>query len=228
MPDPGIAYRNRLLLAATACGGLGVAAFAVDLPVAEWAARRPLPHALARLLYLLEIFGHGLGVTALFLALPALDPSLRPWPSASSGSRRDILRMAMATAAGGLVVNLIKLLVERVRPHAADLPALASALDTFGTTALATAASGTAETTGFPSGHAALAAGFASALGWKYPHGRAVFAAFAALVAAQRVVSSDHFPSDVCIGLAVGLAAAAIVLGTDSPLPARMAVHRHN
>ena len=69
----------------------------------------------------------------------------------------------------------------------------------------------------FPSGHAAVAAGLATALAWKYPHGRWIFGALAACAAFQRVESSAHFPSDVAWGAAIGVAAAAVCLATVQP-----------
>jgi undecaprenyl-diphosphatase len=65
----------------------------------------------------------------------------------------------------------------------------------------------------FPSGHAAVAAGFAAAMGWKYPHARPFFAILAVCAAAQRVVTSAHYPSDVAFGAAIGLLGAAACLG---------------
>jgi len=61
------------------------------------------------------------------------------------------------------------------------------------------------------------AAGLATALCWKYPHGIPVFALLAALAAAQRVVSSAHYPSDTAFGAAVGVAVAAACLACSRP-----------
>jgi undecaprenyl-diphosphatase len=72
----------------------------------------------------------------------------------------------------------------------------------------------------FPSGHAAVAAGLATALAWKYPHGAATFALLAAAAAAQRVVSSAHYPSDIAFGAAIGVAVAAVCLGGSRPTKA--------
>ena len=69
----------------------------------------------------------------------------------------------------------------------------------------------------FPSGHAATAAGLAAALSWKYPHGTWLFFLLAASAAAQRVASSAHYPSDVFMGAALGLASAAVILGQHRP-----------
>jgi membrane-associated phospholipid phosphatase len=120
--------------------------------------------------------------------------------------------MVAAAYAGGLVANLIKATVIRVRPRAADLANLPGVLHTFGAAALALPEPGSSDLASFPSGHAATAAGFAAALCWRYPQGAWFFALLAALAAAQRVVVSAHYPSDVACGAAVGLAAAAACL----------------
>ena len=87
-----------------------------------------------------------------------------------------------------------------------------SALGTFGETALAVPNRHLSDIMSFPSGHSAVAAGLAATLCWRYPHGLPVFATFAVLAATQRVVTSQHYPSDVAIGAAFGLLGAASVL----------------
>jgi membrane-associated phospholipid phosphatase len=207
-------YRSRLLLGGLLCLAVGGLALVVDLPVAGWFAAQPLPRALVKLLDLSEIFGSAVGVAMLMAAVTALDPSLRrPW-------FHDLIRMSAACVSGGLLVDLGKLLVNRVRPHAVDWGRLSSALDTFGTAAAADPAVAMAVWTwrkpaafmSFPSGHAAVAAGFAAALGWKYPAGRWVFFIFAVLAAVQRLSSSSHYPSDVAVGGGLALIAAALWL----------------
>ena len=56
----------------------------------------------------------------------------------------------------------------------------------------------------FPSGHALHAVSFALLLGQQYPGWAPALWAFAALVAASRVVLGVHYPSDVLAGAAVG------------------------
>jgi membrane-associated phospholipid phosphatase len=132
----------------------------------------------------------------------------------------DLFRLVAAAYAGGLVVDVIKAVVDRVRPRAADLHGTASALATFGEQAAAwareQAVTSASDLNSFPSGHSATAAGLAAALSWKYPRGAWAFAALAVCGASQRVVSLAHYPSDACLGLAIGLAAAALLLG-DRP-----------
>lgn len=218
-PRPGgLPYRARLLLLAATCAAAGCLAFAIDLPVAAWCKQQPspVPGDLLRLLNFSEAFAHGLGVAALFAILLVVDRSLTfPWPGRKRGARNDFLILVAATATGGLTVDLIKLLVERVRPRAADLGGVTSAFGTFGLSTLAAVDPHPADIMSFPSGHAAVAAGFAAALGWRYRHATPAFAVLAGLAALQRVATSAHYPSDVAFGAAVGLLGAACVLGRD-------------
>lgn len=217
-------FRIRLLIAAAlaAAGGL---LFWVDLPVAVWFRTHRLPGDLARLVDLSEVFAHGLGAAVLLGVAVALDRPLRQ----AATARGEVLRLVAAAYAGGLVVDVIKAVVTRVRPRAADLTAVASAFGTFGTAAAngEIAAAGltgkSVDLMSFPSGHAATAAGLATALCWRYPHGVPVFAALAVAAAAQRVVCSAHYPSDTAFGAALGVAAAALCLGRSRPASASRA-----
>ncbi|MFM1904755.1 MAG: Undecaprenyl-diphosphatase BcrC [Planctomycetota bacterium] len=209
---------------AVGLAALGLVAFAVDLPVASWFRQHSLPGDLARLVDFSEVFAHGLGAAVVLGVTVSLDPLLRQIGQLKA-ARRDVIRLCLAAYAGGLVVDVIKALVVRVRPRACDFATLDSAFDTFGVAAATMVAGSPAEgglrksveLMSFPSGHAAVAAGLATALAWKYPHGRWVFVGIAACAAFQRVASSAHFPSDVAWGAAIGVAAAACCLGTASP-----------
>lgn len=222
-------YRTWLLVVAAGCAVAGMLAFPIDITVARWCKQRPspLPGDLLKFLNLAEAFAHGLGVTALIATLLASDPALAlPLPGRPKGPRWNLLRLVGAAAVGGLVVDLVKVCVERVRPNSADLGGIESALGTFGKTALAGPLEHAAQLMSFPSGHAAAAAGLAAALGWKYPRGRAAFAALAVLAATQRVVTSAHYPSDVCFGAAIGVATAAALVGGRPPWPQSVAESR--
>ncbi|MFI1761307.1 bifunctional phosphatase PAP2/diacylglycerol kinase family protein [Streptomyces sp. NPDC020800] len=63
-------------------------------------------------------------------------------------------------------------------------------------------------TTSFPSGHAASAAAFATGVALESPAWGAVVAPVAFSVAASRVYTGVHFPSDVLVGAALGAGAA--------------------
>jgi len=209
--------RQRLLAAAIALACLGGLAFSVDLDVARWCKAGHVPKELMRFLNFSEACGHGMGVATILLAAAVLDPSLSGRRArARVGSlpiSSDFLRMVAATFAGGIMANVIKFTpLDRVRPRAADLSTVASAFSTFGNS-LATAIASHSDINSFPSGHSATAAGLAAALSWKYPRGTWFFFLLAASAGAQRIATSAHYPSDVFMGAALGLACAAAMLG---------------
>lgn len=233
-----------LLCLAVVCALLGAVALTTnlpvsDLPVARWCRTKPLPKELMRLLDFSEIFAHGVGVASVLAALLVIDPTLRPRlrtqqplgtaavPAASWLSRcmsGDFVRLLAAIVTGGLLVDILKVSIVRIRPRAIDLDAVASAWATFGAEALATAPGARgADLMSLPSGHSAMAAGLAAGLTWKYPHAWPAFATFASLAVAQRLFSSAHYPSDAAFGAALGLVGAAIWLRSrptaDSALP---------
>lgn len=212
-----VPFRFRLAALAVGLACLGGLALAIDLPVAQWCRTQRLPREPLRLVNFAEVFAHGTGAAALLVVALVLDPRLR-LPRlgrrlADDPQARDFIRMIGGTFSGGIAVDLIKASVERVRPRAADLTSLASALGTFGDAALAGPSGSHADVASFPSGHAAVAAGFAATLAWRYPRGWALFTVIAALAAVQRIVSSAHYPSDVACGAALGLLGAALWLG---------------
>ncbi|WP_246101529.1 phosphatase PAP2 family protein [Streptomyces cyaneus] len=69
------------------------------------------------------------------------------------------------------------------------------------------------DSSSFPSGHTAAAFAFAGAVAPVWPAAGAACGVSAVLVAAERVHSGAHFPSDVAAGGVIGLAAAALIRG---------------
>ncbi|GGX31598.1 phosphatase PAP2 family protein [Streptomyces lomondensis] len=67
------------------------------------------------------------------------------------------------------------------------------------------------DSSSFPSGHTAAGVAFSAAVAAVWPWAGAVCAVPAVMVAAERVHTGAHYPSDVAVGAAVGLAAAALV-----------------
>jgi membrane-associated phospholipid phosphatase len=63
----------------------------------------------------------------------------------------------------------------------------------------------------FPSGHTAAAAGFTAATARRWPAAGAMCAVAAAAVAAERVHSGAHYPSDAAAGAVIGLACARLL-----------------
>jgi len=167
-----------------------ILAMSIDIPVAS-VFKNGLPrslHSFGELLEIHETFGHGYGAALILIAVAALDPlrwKCLPWLiSGSLGS--------------GMMANLLKLTIHRFRPRDFDL-ANATVWDTF--RSKGTDFKGMQS---MPSAHTATAVGLAIMLSTIYPRGRWYFAVLAILVGLQRVVTSAHFPSDVCAGAAVG------------------------
>ena len=203
----------------------GLMALAIDLPVALWCETGSLPKEVMRYLTFTEVFGHGTGVAVIMLGVFCLDRSLRfpllTWPALRwptfqpTRARRHAARMLGGLCAGPLVVLLLKQLVDRVRPRAADLALANSPFDTFGSALLTAGPHSSSDLHSFPSGHSATAAALASVLIWKYPQARWFFVVLATSACLQRLASSAHYPSDACLGAALGVLGATVVLGRE-------------
>ncbi len=117
-------------------------------------------------------------------------------------------RVAALAFGGGLLADMLKMLVARTRPRDFDLAG--SIVDTFGPLfPLGKLASGEQ---GFPSAHMATAFGLTAGLIWLYPRGRWLFPLFAILAGLQRLSSEAHFLSDVVWGAAAGCISAGLFL----------------
>jgi membrane-associated phospholipid phosphatase len=182
---------------------LAAAALLVDLPLSRICRHGDLPGDLVRLVNLSEVFAHGAGVATILLTAWALDPM----------RRRPLAVVAASAYGAGLLANVLKLLVARSRPNAfGDGRAV---LDTF--QAWLPLVPGrlmvpwSHGVQGFPSAHAATAAGLAIGLWALYPRGRWLFLAFAGLASFQRVAAGAHFLSDVLAGAALGCLVSAVI-----------------
>ncbi|MGH3844890.1 MAG: bifunctional phosphatase PAP2/diacylglycerol kinase family protein [Pseudonocardiaceae bacterium] len=121
-------------------------------------------------------------------------------------ARRGALRGVLSIAATSFTANaVLKPLLPRRRPPARELPAY-QAFPTAPTSS------------SFPSGHAASAAAFATAVALECPKPGLVIAPLAAAVAYSRVHIGVHWMSDVVVGAAVG---SGIALGTRRWWPVR-------
>jgi membrane-associated phospholipid phosphatase len=191
--DPGLAasFWTKELTFPAAFVMLGLAAFWIDLPVARFFRAGHLPGAIAEFLENCEPFGHAYGVLLISMAVACLDPK---------GVSRALWLLAGGLG-GGLSSNLLKGFVYRVRPRGQDL----SVEHVWGTFVnWGWSLEHPHGSPSFPSSHTATAAGLAMMLATFYPRGSKFFALMTALVAAQRIASSSHFPSDVLFGAAVG------------------------
>jgi hypothetical protein len=238
---PPAATALSLVRLAVALCLLGCACLPIDLAVARWVAGRPLPGEVNRLLGISEAFAQGWGVAGILLVALTLDERLwhRPAGRQPGGDtavdrpgrripafawtglrpREACMRLVAMAVIGGLLVDVVKLVVRRVRPRAIDLQAATGAFATFDTTLVGIPHPGSADLLSFPSGHAAAAAGLAAALSHRYPRGTLLFIAFATLAALQRVSSSAHYPSDICFGAALGCVGAALPLWLERRVP---------
>jgi membrane-associated phospholipid phosphatase len=172
-------------------------AMPVDPAVRDWVAATNWPAPFARLLLLTECFAHGLGILVIGLLVFQLDP-VRRW---------SVPRLLLVALGSGIVADMIKVSVARVRSSRADLAG--SVWDVVQGWFHAGAG---LQGQRFPSGHAAAAFGLAFALSAFYPRGRWTFFALALLATFQRLHEHAHDLSDVLFGAAIGCLIAAICL----------------
>ncbi|MDD3597464.1 phosphatase PAP2 family protein [Sulfuricurvum sp.] len=107
---------------------------------------------------------------------------------------RKLLYLFSVVAFSGILVDIIKVIVARMRPKMLFL------YDQYEFVWFKTGSSFNS----FPSGHSATAFSFFVALSLLYPKYRYLFFALAALVVSSRVVLSAHYLSDVLIGSLIG------------------------
>jgi membrane-associated phospholipid phosphatase len=196
---------RRLLALAALLAALVPAALFLDLPLQQFCAAGRLPGDLRRVLTWSEVFAHGVGVLILATTVFLLDPS----------HRRQVPRLVATALGAGLVADLVKLTVARVRPAHFTGDRL---VETFaGWLPVFWPIDGYERLDhrlqSFPSAHSAVAVGLAAGLAAVYPRGRYLFLVFAILAAAQRMESGSHYLSDTLAGAAVGCAVAATLAG---------------
>ena len=107
---------------------VGLLAFTIDVPIALLTSTHPLPKEISNILRLAEIGGHGTGAAMILIA--ALATKQINWRK-----KRDRLiacQLIAGSYLGALIVDLLKLTINRVRPHSALLNLQTSFLDTFG------------------------------------------------------------------------------------------------
>ncbi|MFO7907947.1 MAG: phosphatase PAP2 family protein [Planctomycetota bacterium] len=197
--------RRRAYLLAISFAVASVIAGAIDMPVARFVSDSGMPGDLRKLFSVSEVFAHGMGVALILLAVVVLDPT----------SRRRVPRVACSAYGAGLIAQVAKLLLPRLRPHVCDL-----SVPVWRTFFLGGAdryvqlesLSGR-DVHSFPSGHSATAVGLAFGLAWLYPRGRWLFAFYALLAMMQRVESGAHFVSDTLAGAAIACLVAALCYG---------------
>jgi hypothetical protein len=194
--DPAWADRRyglpRLLLVPLAMLAAAVLVLPLDAPLAWWSPESSRIDALRHVLTAAEPFGDGVAMSFILAAVFLLDP-LR---------RRMLPRVIAISLGAGLMANVVKLSMARMRPYHWMVQGHQHVADSF-VGWLPLGLNRGAEQS-FPSAHTAAAVGLALALAWLYPRGRPLFAALAVMVGLQRIVVDAHFASDVLAGAAVG------------------------
>jgi undecaprenyl-diphosphatase len=149
-----------------------------------------LPHSPAgdRYVTILSDLGEGLGWVGAGIALA--------WLGGSKGRRAGLATAIASLGTTYLVQQIIKPVFRRKRPHVGR--------DVLVVGIRTTDAS-------FPSGHSASSFAAATALSAFYPKTAPLVFTLAAGVGASRVHLGHHFPSDVAVGAAIGVASGALV-----------------
>ncbi|MFN5323167.1 MAG: phosphatase PAP2 family protein [Planctomycetota bacterium] len=177
-----------LVLAIAAAGVSSLA-----LGARQWIQSLGLRGDLERVIKLMEIFAHGTGLLVTLALIWTLAPDYR----------LRLPRLLAAYGLAGLTVNLIKVLVPRLRPSAGPEASLPAGWGNWEYLSQS-----------FPSGHSAAAVALALSLALLFPRGRVVFLILATLACLQRIIFDAHWPSDVLAGAAIGVWAVAVVYRT--------------
>ncbi len=187
--------------------------FCLDRPMlalVRWLDVESLPGDFERTLQSLKEFGQLFAIVVACLLIFALD---RP-------RRSKLLRLIICIILPLLLVWSIKLLVQRLRPQAADQFGAISSLgfylgedpelptfitDVSGKERIKSdRAPRTSEKASFPSAHTAAAFAFAFGLAALYPSGRWIFYALAIGCGAHRILFEAHWFSDVVASVFIG------------------------
>ncbi len=171
------------------------AALAVDVPLATFCQKVGVFAFVDDLLELAEVFGHGLGAACILLTAYMID----------AGRRRRLARIVVSVVGAGLVADLLKLIVGRVRPRVLIVDRIGDSFIGWLPRFLQDPPPGGSVSgyESFPSGHAMVATALAIGFSTLYPRGRWLFAWFAVLAALQRVESLAHYLSDTLAGAAI-------------------------
>lgn len=162
--------------------------YCITVPLREW-----FPGDVNSLLENFGAFGHGTGCLIALLLIWNLDQQ----------GRQRVKYVISAALLSGLIVTSLKVIVQRPRPFVSSLT------DVHVPVAFDEALLNNSIQS-FPSGHTATAFALAVTLSMLYPRGKRLFFGFAIITGLQRVVSRNHFPSDVFAGAIVGILSAQV------------------
>jgi membrane-associated phospholipid phosphatase len=171
---------------------LGPILMACDIAIAQLCYAYPVPPGVLRILQINGFFAsNGFGVLAVivgFCLLRRINLSQLP-------------QLLSASLGGGLLADIVKLCICRSRPNSIALSSATFSSTFHGFFPLLSAGN---HGQSFPSGHAAVAAGFATALSIRFPRLRWLFVTLGVAAAASRVVLHVHFATDVVVGGTLG------------------------
>lgn len=204
--QPGVESSARKWFVGVLIMALGALAFTIDVPVSQMMVEGSWPQPVRRLrkpihdfLGAIEPFGQPTAVIAVSLAVLLC-----------AGPGRGVAFRIFAGAVGaGLCVDVLKIIVARVRPRHFNFQGTVS--DTFHS--LFPGSAGGSHIQSWPSGHTAMAVGFCLALSSVFPRGRWLFITLAVLVALQRIESGAHYLSDTLFATAVAYGLWTVVFG---------------
>ncbi len=157
----------------------------VDQSLRLWIQPNSIPGDLKALFNYLSAFGHGAGCLITILLILNFDFE----------RRRGIWLVLGSTILAGTVTAFVKVLVQRSRPFYEASGAELTLNEALSNNAMHS----------FPSGHTATAVSLALALSILYPRARKLMFSLAVITGVQRIVSQNHYASDVFAGVIVGI-----------------------
>lgn len=183
--------------------------FSFDDSLSELLTDVHIPGDIRKAIELSEAFAHGFGAATILGTTLIICRE----------KRGVIWVAALLTVCSGLAANGLKSCIVRIRPHSAQLIAVAGHEDAGPTTASDDSAIEVVEEDfwdsrqrSFPSGHSATAWGLMIGLSLAFPRGCVVFGVLAAVASFQRIWSGAHYPSDVAAGAAIACLISAAIL----------------
>ena len=114
-----LSERNRPYWLAAVFALAACASLTIDVPIARYAVTNWMLGDLRKVLDVSEVFAHGFGVLMILITVAVLDPLNRP----------RLPRVTACAFGAGLVVQVVKHLIPRIRPNA--LNTSADVLSTF-------------------------------------------------------------------------------------------------